>query len=86
MTIKVGDRLPEAKFRVMGPDGPAVKSMSIPVIFDCETGSDTLNVKLGDGPEPDDGLTESAVGTPPVTVQPPTVTKPEFMPVSAARR
>jgi peroxiredoxin len=26
MTIKVGDRLPEAKFRVMGPDGPAVKS------------------------------------------------------------
>jgi peroxiredoxin len=26
MTIKVGDRLPEAKFRVMGPEGPAVKS------------------------------------------------------------
>ena len=26
MAIKVGDRLPEAKFRVMGPDGPAVKS------------------------------------------------------------
>jgi glutaredoxin/glutathione-dependent peroxiredoxin len=26
MTIKVGDRLPEAKFRVMGADGPAVKS------------------------------------------------------------
>src|SRR5271167_5281457 len=26
MTIKVGDRLPEAKFRVMGSDGPAVKS------------------------------------------------------------
>jgi len=26
MTIKVGDRLPEAKFRVMGPDGPAVKT------------------------------------------------------------
>jgi peroxiredoxin len=26
MTIKVGDRLPEAKFRVMGPDGPAWKS------------------------------------------------------------
>ena len=28
MTIKVGDRLPEAKFRVMGPDGPAVKLAS----------------------------------------------------------
>jgi glutaredoxin/glutathione-dependent peroxiredoxin len=26
MTIKVGDRLPEAKFRVMGPEGPAVKT------------------------------------------------------------
>ena len=26
MAIKVGDRLPEAKFRVMGPEGPAVKS------------------------------------------------------------
>jgi peroxiredoxin len=26
MPIKVGDRLPETKFRVMGPDGPAVKS------------------------------------------------------------
>jgi len=26
MAIKVGDRLPEAKFRVMGPDGPAVKT------------------------------------------------------------
>jgi glutaredoxin/glutathione-dependent peroxiredoxin len=26
MPIKVGDRLPEAKFRVMGPDGPAVKT------------------------------------------------------------
>ncbi len=28
MTIKVGDRLPEAKFRVMGPEGPAVKTTS----------------------------------------------------------
>lgn len=26
MAIKVGDRLPEAKFRVMGPDGPAWKT------------------------------------------------------------
>jgi glutaredoxin/glutathione-dependent peroxiredoxin len=26
MTIKVGDRLPEAQFRVMGPEGPAVKT------------------------------------------------------------
>ena len=26
MPIKVGDRLPEAKFRVMGPDGPAVRT------------------------------------------------------------
>jgi glutaredoxin/glutathione-dependent peroxiredoxin len=26
MAIKVGDRLPEAKFRVMGAEGPAVKS------------------------------------------------------------
>src|SRR5215831_20572623 len=26
MPIKVGDRLPEAKFRIMGPDGPAVKT------------------------------------------------------------
>ena len=26
MPIKVGDRLPEAKFRVMGPDGPASKT------------------------------------------------------------
>jgi glutaredoxin/glutathione-dependent peroxiredoxin len=26
MPIKVGDRLPEAKFRVMGPDGPAAKT------------------------------------------------------------
>ncbi len=26
MPIKVGDRLPEAKFRVMGPDGPTVKT------------------------------------------------------------
>jgi len=26
MPIKVGDRLPEAKFRVMGPEGPAWKS------------------------------------------------------------
>jgi peroxiredoxin len=27
MPIKVGDRLPEAKFRVMGPDGPAWKTI-----------------------------------------------------------
>jgi glutaredoxin/glutathione-dependent peroxiredoxin len=26
MPIKVGDRVPEAKFRVMGPEGPAVKT------------------------------------------------------------
>lgn len=26
MPVKVGDRLPEAKFRVMGPDGPAVRT------------------------------------------------------------
>jgi peroxiredoxin len=26
MPVKIGDRLPEAKFRVMGPDGPAVKT------------------------------------------------------------
>jgi glutaredoxin/glutathione-dependent peroxiredoxin len=26
MPVKVGDRLPEAKFRTMGPDGPAVKT------------------------------------------------------------
>ena len=26
MPIKVGDRIPEAKFRVMGPDGPAWKT------------------------------------------------------------
>ncbi len=26
MPIKVGDRLPEAKFRVMGPNGPAAKT------------------------------------------------------------
>ena len=26
MPIKVGDRLPEAKFRIMGPDGPASKT------------------------------------------------------------
>ena len=26
MAIKVGDRLPEARFRVMGPDGPAWKT------------------------------------------------------------
>jgi peroxiredoxin len=26
MPIKVGDRLPEAKFRVIGPDGPVVKT------------------------------------------------------------
>ena len=26
MAIKVGDRLPAGKFRVMGPDGPAVKT------------------------------------------------------------
>jgi peroxiredoxin len=26
MSIKVGDRLPEAKFRVMGPEGPAWKT------------------------------------------------------------
>src|SRR5713226_1183502 len=26
MPIKVGDRLPEAKFRVMGPEGPAWKT------------------------------------------------------------
>ncbi len=26
MPIKVGDRLPEVKFRVMGPDGPAAKT------------------------------------------------------------
>ena len=26
MAIKVGDRLPEAKFRVIGPDGPVVKT------------------------------------------------------------
>ncbi|MGL4396724.1 MAG: peroxiredoxin [Hyphomicrobium sp.] len=28
MTIKVGDRLPDANFTVMGPDGPAAKSTS----------------------------------------------------------
>ena len=26
MAINIGDRLPEGKFRVMGPDGPAVKT------------------------------------------------------------
>jgi len=26
MPVKVGDRLPEAKFRVMGPEGPAVRT------------------------------------------------------------
>ncbi len=26
MTIKVGDHLPDAKFTVMGPDGPAAKT------------------------------------------------------------
>lgn len=28
MTIKVGDHLPEGKFTVMGPDGPATKTVS----------------------------------------------------------
>jgi peroxiredoxin len=28
MTIKVGDRLPDAKFTVMGPDGPATTSVA----------------------------------------------------------
>ena len=28
MTIKVGDRLPDAKFMTMGPEGPAAKSTS----------------------------------------------------------
>lgn len=28
MTVKVGDKLPEAKFTVMGPDGPEPKSTS----------------------------------------------------------
>ena len=28
MTIKVGDRLPDAKFTVMGPDGPMPKTVS----------------------------------------------------------
>jgi peroxiredoxin len=28
MTIKVGDHLPDAKFTVMGPDGPAPKTVS----------------------------------------------------------
>ena len=26
MAVKVGDRLPETKFRVMGPDRPAIKT------------------------------------------------------------
>ena len=29
MSIKVGDRLPETKFRVMTPEGPAWKSTSV---------------------------------------------------------
>ena len=45
-----------------------------------------MKVKLGDVPEPDAGKTESAVGAPPVTVQPPTVTEPELTIVSDASR
>src|SRR6202051_2861714 len=60
--------------------------MDMPTMFSCEEESLTVNVKLGDAPDPDAGATESAVGAPPVTVHPPTVTKPELTIVSDASR
>ena len=60
--------------------------MDIPMMFNCDEESLTVNVKLGDVPEPDAGATESAVGAPPVTVHPPTVTKPDVKRVSEASR
>src|ERR1035437_5467214 len=60
--------------------------MDMPVMFSCEEESLTVNVKLGEVPDPDDGATESAVGAPPVTVHPPTVTQPEVTLVSEASR
>jgi hypothetical protein len=46
--------------------------MDMPVMFNCEVESLTVKVKFGEVPVPDAGETESAVGAPPVTVQPPT--------------
>jgi hypothetical protein len=58
--------------------------MPIAEIFSWAEESDTEKVKFGDEPDPEAGITESAVGAPPVTVQPPTVTQPEFDADSAA--
>src|SRR5579872_3093591 len=60
--------------------------MDMPTMFNWEEESLTVNVKLGDAPDPEAGATESAVGAPPVTVHPPTVTKPELTTVSEASR
>src|SRR5712664_2923326 len=58
----------------------------MPLILACDDESLTVNVKLGEMPDPDAGVTESAVGAPPVTVHAPTVTQPEFTPISPASR
>jgi hypothetical protein len=60
--------------------------MDMPVILNGDAESLTVNVKLGEVPDPEVGTTESAVGAPPVTVHPPTCTKPELTIVSDASR
>src|SRR5260370_25563775 len=63
--------------------------MFIPLMFNCEAESDTVNVKFCELPAddaPEGGDTESAVGEPPVAVQVPTCTQPEFTPNSPAYR
>src|SRR3954468_4729674 len=60
--------------------------MDMPVMLKGDAESLTVKVKLGDVPDPDAGNTESAVGAPPVTVHPPTRTKPELTIVSDASK
>ena len=65
---------------------PLVISIDIPEMFADELESDAVNVNAVVRPKPDAGLTEVAVGAPPVTFHPPTNTNPEDAPGSTAFR
>ena len=65
---------------------PAVNSTDMPAMFSAEAESLTASVKVCELPDPDGGVTESAVGEPPVTVHDPTVTQLEETPYSDANK
>src|ERR1035438_8726149 len=58
----------------------------MPEMFANDVGSDTVKVNPGVSPKPAAGLTEMAMGDPPVTFQLPTETHPELALGSRASR